>query len=222
MKEYYNLLKNSKLFTGITESELEVMMSCLGSVEKKYMKGEFIYRAGDKVTSIAFVVEGNVHIIKEDYWGNQHIITEIPMGQMFGETYACLEGGNIEVNAIAVKDTVIIMMEVRNILNSCEKACGHHNKLISNLVQVMAQKNKNLTDKMEHMSQRTTKDKLLSYLSEQSLKAGSPKFQIPYNRQQLADFLAVDRSAMSKELCKLRDEGLLEFERNNFLLIDTV
>lgn len=218
MKEYYGLLKKSKLFHGITEEEMDHMMGCLMAVEKKYKKNEFIYRVGDKITSVAFVIEGSVHVIKEDYWGNQYIITEIPKGQIFGETYACLENSNIEVNAVAAKDCEILMLELNRILNTCPKACNYHTKLISNLVNVIALKNKVLTGKMEHISQRNTKDKILSYLSEISLREGSSSFEIPFNRQQLADYLAVDRSALSKELCKLRDEEVLSFNKNYFEL----
>ena len=137
---------------------------------------------------------------------------------MFGEVYACLGNEELLNHAVAVNPSVVLFMDVNRVLTVCPSACRFHGLLIRNLLNVMASKNKMLTQKLQHMSQRTTREKLLSYLSEQSLKAGSPSFTIPFNRQQLADFLAVDRSAMSNELGKMRDEGLLQFDRSHFVL----
>ena len=132
--------------------------------------------------------------------------------------YACLDNDEILNNAVAVKQSVVLFLDVHRILTMCPSSCHFHGMLIRNLLSVIASKNKMLTQKLEYMSQRTTREKLLSYLSEQSLKAGCPSFDIPFNRQQLADFLSVDRSAMSNELCKMRDEGILLFEKNHFTL----
>lgn len=218
MKKYLNLMKHSKLFYGITETEIESMMSCLSATTRSFQKGDCIFRRGERITSVAMLLEGSIHIQKEDFWGNLSILNKISEGELFGEVYACLEQNEILYDAIAVKPCTVLFLDVNRVLTVCPSACQFHGRLIRNLLSVVASKNRLLTQKLEYMSQRTTREKLLSYLSEQSLRAGSPSFDIPFNRQQLADFLSVDRSAMSNELCKMRDEGILLFERNHFIL----
>lgn len=218
MKKYLNILKNTKLFYGITESEIESMLECLSASAHCYQKGEAVFCSGEHVRAVAVLLEGCIHIQKEDYWGNLSILNEISEGEIFGEVYACLGNDKILNNAVAIKQSVVLFLDVGRILAMCPSSCRFHERLIRNLLYVLASKNKLLTQKLEHMSQRTTREKLLSYLSEQSKKAGSPSFDIPFNRQQLADFLCVDRSAMSNELCKMRDEGMLLFNKNHFVL----
>ena len=218
MEKYITLLKNSKLFQGIDEKEITSMLGCLSAVRREYRKGEAVFCRGERIDSVALLLEGSIHIQKEDYWGNLSILNEIAEGEIFGEVYACLGSEEILNNAVAVKDSEVLFLDVKRILTMCPSACPFHGRLIRNLLSVLAQKNKMLTQKMEHMSKRTTREKLLSYLSEQSQRAGSPVFDIPFNRQQLADFLSVDRSAMSAELGRMRDEGLLRFRRNHFEL----
>lgn len=218
MKQYLSLLKKSKLFQGIKEEDLGSMLDCLSAVTRRYQKGEYIFSRGERIDSVALLLEGSIHIRKEDYWGNLSILSEISEGELFGEVYACLGGDEIQNDAVAVRPAKVLFLDVRRLLTMCPSACPFHVRLIKNLLSVLAQKNKMLTQKLEHMSKRTTREKLLSYLSEQSQRAGSPVFDIPFNRQQLADFLSVDRSAMSAELCRMRDEGILSFDRNHFTL----
>lgn len=218
MKQYLKLLKRTKLFYGITETEIESMLECLSAEKHCYQKGEPVFRSGEHITAVAMLLEGCIHIQKEDYWGNLSILSEISEGEIFGEVYACLGNNEILNNAVAVKQSTVLFLDVNRILTMCPSACRFHSRLIRNLLSVLAAKNKMLTQKLEHISKRTTREKLLSYLSEQSLRVGSPSFDIPFNRQQLADFLSVDRSAMSSELCKMRDEGILLFDKNHFVL----
>lgn len=218
MKEYIAQLKNTRLFAGMSETEIEAIFRCLSVKKKSYRKGECIFRRGECIDSVAVLVKGSVHIQKEDYWGNLSILGEISEGEIFGEVYACLGNAKLLNHAVAVKDSTVLFLKVSQILTTCPSACPFHSRLIQNLLSVMAFKNQTLAQKLEYMSQRTIREKLLSYLSVQSLRAGSAYFDIPYNRQQLADYLAVDRSAMSKELCKMRDEGILEFRKNHFVL----
>lgn len=219
MEKYLKVVEQSKLFKGIGEQEAVSMLSCLGAYQRSYQKGDCVFQKGERITAVALLLDGAVHIRKEDYWGNLSILNEISAGEVFGETYACLEVGEMLNNAVAVKNSQVLFLDVKRVLTTCSSACQFHGKLIQNLLSVLALKNKMLTQKLEHMSQRTTREKLLSYLSEQSLREGRPSFDIPFNRQQLADFLSVDRSAMSNELCRMRDEGILEFERNHFVLL---
>lgn len=218
MKKYLNLLKHTKLFYGIAEAEIESMLGCLSAAKHCYQKGEYVFSRGELISALAILLEGCIHIQKEDYWGNLSILNEISEGELFGEVYACLGDDEILYNAVAVKQSIVIFLDISRVLTMCPSACRFHGQIIQNLLSVLASKNKILTQKLEHMSQRTTREKLLSYLSEQSLRAGSPSFEIPFNRQQLADFLSVDRSAMSNELCKMRDEGILLFDKNRFVL----
>ncbi|MBQ8831452.1 MAG: Crp/Fnr family transcriptional regulator [Oscillospiraceae bacterium] len=218
MKKYFQTIKNSKLFAGITEGEVEAMLQCLSASVKTFKKGDIIYRAGENISSVAMLLDGKIHIQKEDFWGNLSILDAVSPGELFGEVFACLENEPMAYNAEAVKDSAVLLLDVQRVLTTCTNACKFHARLIRNLLSAISDKNRVLTQKMLHMSQRTTREKLLSYLSEQSLKQGSPAFDIPFNRQQLADFLSVDRSAMSAELGKMKNEGLLEFDKNHFVL----
>lgn len=218
MKEYLQQLKETELFYGICEGELEEMLSCLSATTIPYPKDACIYQRGTRITKVALLLKGSIHIQKEDYWGNLSILQKISEGEVFGEVYACLSNEEMLYNAVAVTDCVVLFLDVNRIFHVCPSACQFHSRLVRNLLSVMAAKNKALTQKLAHMSKRNTREKLLSYLSEQSLKAGSSVFDIPFNRQQLSSFLSVDRSAMSNELCKMRDEGILEFNRNHFIL----
>lgn len=218
MNKNLNQLKYSKLFNGITEAEIESMLKCLSATIRCYQKGDYVFRRGERISSVAILLEGSIHIQKEDFWGNLSILSEISQGEIFGEVYACLGNGEMIYNAVSVKPCTVLFLDVNRVLTMCPSACPFHGRLIRNLLSVVSSKNKMLTQKLEYMSQRTTREKLLSYLSEQSLRSGSPSFDIPFNRQQLADFLSVDRSAMSNELCKMRNEGILLFERNHFVL----
>jgi len=217
--ENISILKRAKLFLGIHEDELENLLKCLQATVKNYKKNEYIFRRGDNSSLIALNLSGSVHIIKEDYWGNKTILTEISQGSVFGESYACSQNHQLTVSAVAMQKTKIMFLDAKRIITSCPSSCIFHARLIQNLVIVLANKNLMLTKKIGHMSQRATRDKLLSYLSEQSQHVSSSKFEIPFNRQQLADYLSVDRSAMSNELCKLRDEGIIQFEKEHFVLL---
>lgn len=219
MIKYTDIISKSKIFDNIKKEDIPNMLNCLSATEKSYKKGQYILRTGDVINSVYMVAEGKIHILKEDYWGNQSILGEAGEGELFGEAYACMGNVPVQVNATAVKDSVIIRLDINKVLTVCSSACEFHSRLIRNLISVIAERNLNLTNKLECMSQRTTRDKILSYLSMESQKNKSSKFDIPFNRQQLADFLSVDRSALSKEMCKMRDEGIFKFNKNHFELL---
>ncbi len=218
MKKYMKILEKTELFSGIREEEIRSILGCLSASPRDFQKGDLIFCIGDHITSIALLLEGCVHIQKEDYWGNLSILNKILPGEIFGEAYAMPGSGAMPNNALAVTPCTLLFLDVRHVLTVCTSACRFHTLLIQNLFSAVSAKNRTLTQKLGHMSQRTTREKLLSYLSEQSAKADSSSFDIPFNRQQLADFLSVDRSAMSHELCKMRDEGMLDFHKNHFIL----
>ncbi len=218
MEKYMNLLRRARIFRGVEEKDILSMLDCLAAVKKRFARGEFLYCAGESAGMAALVLDGMFHIDREDYWGNNSILADVSAGELLGEVYSFLDDEPVRINAVAVKDSVVLLLDVKKIFRVCSAACPHHAQLIRNFAYVLAVKNRELTRKLEYISQRTTRDKLLSYLSDQSIKQGSPSFDVPFNRQQMADFLAVDRSAMSKELGKLRDEGVLEFNKNHFKL----
>lgn len=218
MEKYLTLLSNTTLFTGIDKEDISSMLNCLSAHVSSYAKESFILHTGDMIHEVGMVLSGSALIIKEDFWGNRSILSEVSSGFLFAETYACIGTVPLEVSVIASSDCEILFLDFQKILTTCSSACQFHTRLIHNLLATLAQKNLTLTRKVEHMSQKTTRDKLLSYLSAESLKAKSPSFSIPFNRQQLADYLSVDRSAMSNELGKLKKEGILDYNKNTFLL----
>ena len=219
MKKYVPILKKTKLFSGVGEDDVTSMLSCLGARLKSYKKGEFVLRQGEHLSDIVVLVEGKLHIQKDDYWGNRSILGLIEIGEMFGEAYVSPESSSLLNDVVAVEDSTAIFFDVKRIITTCPSACRFHSLVVQNMFFAISEKNRKLLQKLGHMSKRTTREKLISYLSEEAGRQNSSSFSIPFNRQQLADFLSVDRSAMSNELCKMRDEGLLEFEKNRFRLL---
>ena len=219
MKKYIPILKRTKLFSGVGEDDIASLLSCLGARKKEYKKGEYILREGEHISDIFILVEGKIHIQKDDYWGNRSILSVISVGEMFGEGYAAPESGALLNDVVAIEDSSVIFFDVKRILTTCSSACRFHNMIVQNMFFAISDKNRKLVQKLGHMSGRTTRAKLISYLSEEAKRQGSSTFTVPFNRQQLADYLCVDRSAMSNELCKMRDEGMIRFEKSRFELL---
>ena len=218
MEKYLPVLKRTKLFAGVGEEELPAMLNCLGATVRSYRKGEYVFRAGEFLNSITILVEGRLLIQNDDYWGNRSIINVIEAGEMFGEAYAPPDSGPMHNDVLAVEDSVAVFFDIHRVLTVCPSACKFHAKTVQNLFFAISERNRKLVNKLGITSKRTTREKLLSYLSEQAKLHNSATFEIPFNRQQLADFLSVDRSAMSNELCKLRDAGMISFQRSRFTL----
>jgi len=172
---------------------------------------------GEKTDSLGLVMSGSVLIVQDDFWGNRNIMARITQGGIFAESFACT-GEKLTVGAEAESECEIMRLKVGHVLGSCPKSCAGHAKLVGNLISELARKNLNFNSKLGHMGKRTTREKLMSYLSAQAMKSGKNEFDIPFDRQQLADYLCVDRSAMSAQLCALRDEGILKFRKNHFVL----
>lgn len=219
MENYISVLKNTKLFSGAGENEISTMLSCLGAKLNRYKKGEYVFRAGEYVHNITVLVKGSLHIQKDDYWGNRTIINIITPGEMFGEAYVSPDSGALLNDVIAIEDSAVMFFDVQQILTMCPSACKFHTLALKNLFFAISEKNRRLVTKLGHISNRTTREKLLSYLSDEAKRNKSASFSIPFNRQQLADFLSVDRSAMSNELSKMRNEGLIKFDKNQFTLL---
>ena len=218
MKNYINILKKTKIFAGVQESEICSMLSCLSARKREYKKGEYVIRQGESLEAIAVLVEGNLHIQNDDFWGNRSIINVIGVGEMFGEAYVSHDSGSVLNDVVATCDSTVVFFDAGRIMTTCSSACPFHSKVVENLFFAISEKNRRLVQKLGFVSQRSTRQKLMSYLSQQAKENKREEFEIPFNRQQLADFLSVDRSAMSNELCKMRDEGLLEFKKSCFRL----
>ena len=219
MKKYIPVLKKAQMFAGVGDDEIVSMLSCLGARLLICKKGDYVLRQGEHINDITLLVEGKLHIQKDDYWGNRSILGQISVGEMFGEAYVAPESGALLNDVVAIEDSAVMFFDVRRIMTTCSSACRFHAMVVQNLFFVLSEKNRKLVQKLGHMSKRSTREKLISYLSEEAKQHNSASFLIPFNRQQLADFLSVDRSAMSNELCKMRDEGLLQFEKNRFTLL---
>lgn len=219
MKKYIPILKNTQLFKGASDEEIESMLSCLQAKLGSYKKGEYVLREGESVERLMMLVEGELHIQRDDYWGNRSIISMVGVGEMFGEAYYASESETLLNDVLAVEDSTVIFLDTGKLLTVCPNGCRFHSLAVKNLFFAISEKNRKLVRKLGYMSRRTTREKLIAYLSDEAKRHNSSAFSIPFNRQQLADFLSVDRSAMSNELCKLRDEGLIEFEKNRFRLM---
>lgn len=218
MNQFYPTLQKCALFKDIDTSELKSMLNCLEARTVSYSRNEIIFCEEDPARYVGIVLSGKVQIIKEDFFGNRNIIALMDVSQMFGEAFACAGVQRLPVTATAVCDSEILLIPCRRIITTCSNSCEFHNRIISNLLQILAAKNLLLNQKLELISRRTTREKLMAYLMNQAKQNKSNTFTIPYNRQALADYLGVDRSAMSSELGKMRREGLVDFSRNQFHL----
>lgn len=211
-------LTSTPLFQGANEEETQEMLQCLGAFERTYGKGDLIYCAGEPVESMGLILSGSAQIELDDLWGNKTLLDHVEAGQLFAETYACIPGEPLLVNVVACEKSEVLFLNAARLLTTCSRSCAHHNRLIQNLLQISAQKNLALSRRSLHTASKTIRGRLLSYLSEQAKRSGSNSFSLSFNRQQLADYLGVDRSALSNELSKMRRDGLLTYEKSRFTL----
>ena len=218
MKNFLFTIRSSQLFSGIAEDELTAVLSCLDTRKESFPKDTFLLRVGDTTGTICLVLSGSVLIIQEDIWGNRNIISRAGPGQTFAAAYACAPGSVLNVSVVSETPVIAMFLNVKRILNMCPSACEHHSLIIRNLLGELAEKNLRFAEKLTHMGQRSTKAKLMSYLSAESQRHGKYEFDITFSRQQLADYLAVERSGLSIELGKMKRDGLLDFYKNHFVL----
>lgn len=217
-----SVLSNTALFRGFSPGEIREILSCLGAEQREYEKGQNIFRAGEIVTSLGIVLSGKVLIESCDLWGTAALLDSIEAGQIFAETYACVPGEPLLVNVTSAEPSCVLFLNAGRVLTVCSQNCPHHALLIRNLLTLSAQKNLLLSRKILYTSPKSIRGRVLSYLSDQAVRTGSSRFTIPFHRQQLADYLNVDRSALSNELSKLQREGVLKTERNYFELLGDI
>ena len=221
--DYSLTLLRAPLFRGIPREDLPGLLEGLDAREHRYGRGETVLRRGERADRMGLVLSGTLHIVKEDFWGSRTIVGLARPGEVFAESYACLEGEPLEVSVLAAEAAEALFLNSGRTLPDDLPGAAIFTR---NLLTMLAGRNLALTRKIGHMARRTTRDKLISYLSAQALQEGRSEFDIPLDRQQLgftrqrlADYLAVDRSSMSTTLGRLRDEGVLTFRKNHFHLL---
>ena len=216
MEKYFDVLSKCILFKNINKDDLLSVIKCLGGIIKSYSKDDIIISEGDNADILGVILEGSVHITRIDYYGNRDIIAGFKKGEIFGETISIIDNNKMLVNVIADEDTKVLIIKMKKILSPCDKPCYFHKEILLNLLHALAKKNIMFNKKIEIMSKKTTKEKLMCYLSFQAKENNSSEFEIPFNRQELADYLGVERSGLSVEINKLKKEGIIDSNKNYF------
>ena len=219
MKKYFAILLGCPLFAGISPEELDALLTCLGARSLPVTKGQVILAEGEPARFVGIVLAGCVQIEKVDYYGNRSILTQAMPGQLFAESFACAGVGAMPVSVVANTDSRYMLIRCQRITTGCSNACCFHSRLIYNLLGIVARRNLEFHRKQELTARRTTREKLMAYLLAQAKGAGSKDFAIPFDRQGLADYLGVERSAMSTELGKLKKDGIIDFRRSHFTIL---
>ena len=214
-------MKISELFDGIDQNDYTTLINCLGGIEKTYSKDNYILLAGDTVDYVGVILSGKVKIIKEDFFGTRNIIAELGEGDVFGEAFACAGVWISNETVQASTDCRIMMIQFKKLVTTCSNACAFHSALIANMLKIVAKKNIHMSDKMEIISKRTTREKIMTYLLSEAEKKHNQRFEIPFSRNELADYLCVERSAMSRELSKMQQDKLIRYTKNNFELLES-
>lgn len=218
MKKYLNILRKCPLFLNIEEEQLLKMLHCLGAKIEFFDKKYTVMSEGIPAKYIGIVLSGSVQVMQIDYFGNRTILDNIESTQIFAHAFACAEIPLMPVSVIANEPSEIMFIDCGHILHTCSNNCGFHQQLIFNLMKDLATRTLIFHQKIEITSKRTTREKLLTYLTFQAKKFGSYSFKIPFDRQELADYLEVDRSGLSAEISKLRKEGVLDSNKSFFEL----
>ena len=210
---------HSPLFHGIKPDQLNAMLSCIGYHIGTFKKGDIVAFEGDHLKHIGIIISGAVDMVKEDLWGNKTMLVRMRKDEMFGETFACGSDSLSVVTFMVSEDAQILFMPFDRVMHSCTMACQFHHRLIENMVKIIADKNRDLMRKVDVVSKRTIREKLLAYLSIQAQVQNSRYFEIPLGRVELAEYLCVDRSALTRELAKMKEVGLIDYDKNCFRIL---
>ncbi len=217
MKKYLETIKKAPLFKDVSDENIVKFLGCSKGKVKTYKKNEIIFLSGNVSENMGLMIEGTAHVVSEDFWGNKTIVGELHQREIFGEVFA-IQQIPLENTVIAKSTVTILLINTMLILNPCKEGYEFHDTIVKNLILILARKTMNMNRKLEHITKRTMKDKILSYLSSVSEKEKKKTFEIPYNRTELSEFLCVDRAALSKELSKLQKEGFIDYKKNTFTL----
>lgn len=220
MKPYMKDLHSHTLFTGINEEDMAGMMACLGGYRKTYKKGEIIFFSEEPVRSIGIILKGRVQMIKEYDNGEATTLINLEQDDLIGETFACGSLLNSKVMFRAAMDSEALFMPFHKVLNTCNMTCSFHHRLIENMVRLISDKSVQLIEKVEIVSRRTLRDKVMTYLQNQADRCGKDEFEIPMGRVELAEYLCVDRSALTRELSNMQEDGLIAFQKNRFRIME--
>lgn len=203
----------------MSDEELKGLLECFNARVRHYEKEEMIIRQGDMITNIYLILDGEVNIEKDSYWGRRIIISHLGKNDNLALSFVGSKNVESSIDAVTTKDTLVLILSYEKCTSMCQNACTRHKVLINNLFQILSKENIELIQKIENVSQKTIRDKLLTYLSNEAQRQHSNSFEIHFNRQDLADYLNVDRSAMSFELSKLQKEGFITYNKNRFELL---
>ena len=210
---------NTPLFEGISPEELETMLGCIGYHSGIFKKGDVVAFEEENIEHIGIVISGTIDMVKEDFWGNKTMLLRMRKNEMFGETFACGSDNTSVVTFLAAEDAKVLFIPFSRVMHSCNMACEFHLRLIENMVRLIAGKNRDLMQKVEIVSKRTIREKLLTYLSIQGQLQQSPYLELPLGRVELAEYLCVDRSALTRELVKMKADGLFDYDKNCFRIL---
>lgn len=212
MQISYNDLKNISLFNNLKENEINEILN--KSYKKIYSKDEYILKTGDFTSNAGIILKGSLSIISEDFWGNKNIISTLSTGNIFAEIFSFKNNIPLNVSVISNEETKILFLNINSIINETKNFV-----FIKNLMDIITTKTLMLNRKNELLSKRTIREKVMTFLSQQAINTNNNSFKIPFSREEMADFLAVDRSALSRELSKMKREGIINYNKNQFTLI---
>ncbi len=218
MKDISHHILNMLMFKGITEKQLIPMLKCLGSRVQDFKKGEFIYLDRDNITCIGIILSGTVQMIKEDIWGDKTILVVMKTGELFGETFACGTSLAATVTFYAPENTQVLFLPFYKVLHLCDRNCQFHHQLVENMVTLIARKNAQLMEKADVTSKKTLRKKILTFLSHEAQHHQDKHFTIAISRTELAEYLSADRTALARELNHMKEEGLIDVNRNSFTI----
>ncbi len=217
MEKYYNQIKNSPLFYGMKEEELKAILECFRARVKVYDEGEYVIRQGERILNLYIVLDGCINIEKDSYWGRRIIVTRINSNENIALAFVASQSES-NIDAVVAKKSKVLILSYEKCTSMCQNACTKHRVLICNMFEVLSKENIALIEKIENVSQKSIRDKLLTFLSNEAQKNKSNSFEILFNRQDMADYLNIDRSAMCFELSKLQKEGIITYQKNKFIL----
>ena len=215
----YNDIKDIKMFEGIDEKEFRAMSMCIGYTVKKFQKNEIIILENMEIKDVGIIISGKVNMVKEDLWGNKTILSWLKHGDIMGETFIFGNKKNSSVTFLSASECEILFMRFDRIVNTCSNSCIFHRKLIENTIKMIADKNIRLMEKVEITSKKTLREKILAYLYIQSNKSSKSYFEIPLGRVELAEYLCADRSALTRELKSMKEENIIDYDKNTFKII---
>ncbi|MDN5313855.1 MAG: hypothetical protein PWP10_2601 [Clostridiales bacterium] len=220
IEQWINQYKSTGLFNGLEDEEILGLMPCFMAVEKTMAKGDILFQAGEAQSSIGIVVQGEIHIQKEDFAGRRFLVNVLTAGEMFGEVSAFANINKWANTVLAGADSVVVFIKTERISKPCCRVCKAHQLLIENMLRIVAGKALHMNSRINYLKLRGMREKIASFLLQQVANSGRSTFDLQMNREALADYLNVSRPSMSRELGRMKDEGVIDFYRSSFVVKD--